>query len=138
MVDEALDFYVKATGREGTQKRQELVNMRPGELRRNLEHWRLRAEEKQRLQEKKEEAWELFGRQPGHKQTTEEKFAQEFKRRVTNMMDGPRRQQGARKVLAGMDERAAKGSSGRGTEAGRQGDEKDGRRGCTLPQSPDP
>ena len=89
MVDEALDFHVKATGREGTQKRQELVNMRPGELRRNLEHWRLRAEEKQRLQEKKEEAWELFGRQPGHKQTTEEKFAQEFKRRVTNMMDGP-------------------------------------------------
>ena len=33
------------------------------------------------------------------------------------------RQQGARKVLAGMDERAVKGSSGRGTEAGGQGDE---------------
>ena len=33
MVDEALDFNVKATGRDGTQKREELVNMRPGELR---------------------------------------------------------------------------------------------------------
>ena len=33
MVDEALDLYVKATGRDGTQKREELVNMRPGELR---------------------------------------------------------------------------------------------------------
>ena len=41
--------------------------------------WRLRAKE----------AWELFRRQPGHKQTTKEKFAQEFKRRVTNMVDGP-------------------------------------------------
>ena len=84
-----LGFYVKATGKGGTQKRQELVNLRPGERRRSLEHWQLRAEEKQRLLEKKEEAWELFRRQPGHKQTTKEKFAHEFKRRVTNMMDGP-------------------------------------------------
>ena len=89
MVDEALGFYVKATGKDGTQKRQELVNMRPGELRRSLEHWQLRAEEKQRLLEKKEEAWELLRRQPGHQQTTKEKFAQEFKRKVTDMMDGP-------------------------------------------------
>ena len=74
MVDEVLDFYVKTTGKDGTQKRQELVNMRPGELRRSLEHWRLRAEEKQRLLEKKEEAWELFRRQPGHEQTTNEMF----------------------------------------------------------------
>ena len=89
MVEEVLDFYVKATGRDGTQKRQELVNMRPVELRRSLEHWRLRAEEKQRFQGMQEEAWELFRRQPGNKQTTKEKFAQEFKRKVTNMMDGP-------------------------------------------------
>ena len=89
MVDEVLDFYVKATGKDGAQKHQEFVDMRPGELRRSLEHWRLRAEEKQRLLEKKEEAWELFRRQPGNKQTTKEKFAQEFKRKVTNMMDGP-------------------------------------------------
>ena len=58
-------------------------------MRRSLGHWRLRAEEKQRLLEKKEEAWELFKRQPGNKQTTKENFAQEFKRKVTNMMDGP-------------------------------------------------
>ena len=45
MVDEALDYYVKATGRDGTQKREELVNMRPGELRRSLEHWQARAKE---------------------------------------------------------------------------------------------
>ena len=36
MVDEALDFYEKANGRDRTQKRQELENMRPGELRRSL------------------------------------------------------------------------------------------------------
>ena len=89
MVDEVLDLFVKATGKNGTQKRQELVNMRPGELRRSREHWRLRAEEKQRFQGMQEEAWELFRRQPGNKQTTKEKFALEFKRKVTNMMDGP-------------------------------------------------
>ena len=38
MVDEALDVYVKATGRDGTQKRPELVNMRPGDLRRIGKH----------------------------------------------------------------------------------------------------
>ena len=89
MVDEVLDLYVKATDKDGVQKRQELVGMRPGELRRSLEHWRIRAEEKRRLLEKKEEAWELFRRQPGRKRTTKEVFAQEFKRRVTNKMEGP-------------------------------------------------
>ena len=39
MVDEALDFYVKATGRDRIQKREELVKMSPGELRRSLERW---------------------------------------------------------------------------------------------------
>ena len=37
MVDEVLDFYVKATGKDGAEKRQEFVDMRPGELRRSLE-----------------------------------------------------------------------------------------------------
>ena len=45
MVDEALDFYEKANGRDRTQKRQELENMRPGELRRSLERWQAHAEE---------------------------------------------------------------------------------------------
>ena len=64
MVDEALDNYVKATGRDGTQKCEELVNMRPGELRRSLEHWHARAKEVQRLQGKKEHAWNLYSRVP--------------------------------------------------------------------------
>ena len=54
MADEALDFCVKATGRDRTQKRRELVNMRPGELRRSPERWEARAKEVQRLQDKKE------------------------------------------------------------------------------------
>ena len=62
MVDEALDFHVKATGRDGAQKRQELVNMKPGDLRRSLERWQAHAKEAQRLQDKKEQAWDLYRR----------------------------------------------------------------------------
>ena len=54
MVDETLDFYEKATGRDRTQKRQELENMRPGELKRSLERWQAHAKEVQRLEDKKE------------------------------------------------------------------------------------
>ena len=53
MVDKALNFYVKTTGKDEAQKRQELVNMRPGALRRYLERRQARAEEVQRLQDKK-------------------------------------------------------------------------------------
>ena len=88
-VEETVGFYVKATGKDENQIRQRLAEMKPEEIRRSREHWRLRAKEKQCFQEQEEEAWELFRRQPGHKQTTKEKFAQEFKRRVTNMVDGP-------------------------------------------------
>ena len=56
MVNKALDFYVKATGKDGAQMRQEFVNMRPGDLRRYLERWQARAEELQPLQEKQEQA----------------------------------------------------------------------------------
>ena len=80
MVDEALDFYVKATGRDGTQKREELVNMRPGELRRSLERWQVRAEEVQRFQDKKEQAWDLYRRVPSKRR---EDFENEFHHRVT-------------------------------------------------------
>ena len=45
MVDETLDFHVKATGTDGTRKRQEFVNMGPGELRRITERWQARAKE---------------------------------------------------------------------------------------------
>ena len=72
MVDEALDFYVKATGRDGVQKRQELVNMRPGELRRSLKRWQARAKEVQRLQDKTEQAWDLYTREPNFKRKKED------------------------------------------------------------------
>ena len=85
-VEETVGFCVTATGKDETQIRQRLAEMKPEEVRRSREHWRLRAEEKQCFQEKEEEAWDLFRRQPGHKQTTKEKFAQEFKRRVTSMV----------------------------------------------------
>ena len=78
MVDEAVDFYVKATGRDGTQKREELVNMRPGELRRSLERWEARATEVQRLQDKKRHAWDLYSRVPSFKRKKREDFEKDF------------------------------------------------------------
>ena len=77
MVDEALDFYVKATGRDGT-----LVNMRPGELRRNLERWQARAKDMQRLQDKKEHAWDLYSRVPNFRLKNKENFEEDFKHRA--------------------------------------------------------
>ena len=82
MVDEVVDFYVKATGRDGTQKREELVNMRPGELRRSLERWQARAKEVQRLQDKKEHAWDLYRRVPNFRFKKKENFEGDFKHRA--------------------------------------------------------
>ena len=59
-VEEALNLYVKATGKDPARKRQELVNMKPRDLRRCLERWQERAEEVQCLRDKKEQVWELF------------------------------------------------------------------------------
>ena len=78
MVDEALDFYVKAYGKDGTQKRERLVNMRPGELRRCLERWQARATEVQRLQEKKEQAWDLYSRVPSFGRKKKENFERDL------------------------------------------------------------
>ena len=96
MVEEASDFYVKATGRDGTQKRQELVNMRPGELRRSLEHWRLRAEEKQRLSGK--EGGSVGALQKAARpQTDHEREVRARVQAKSDEHDGrSRRQQGAR------------------------------------------
>ena len=88
-VEKTVGFNVKATGKDETKIRQQLAGMMPDEVRQSREHWRSRFEEKQRFQGKKVVALEHFRRHPGHKQTTKEKFAQEFKRRATNMMDGP-------------------------------------------------
>ena len=73
MVDEALGFYEKATGRDRTKKRQELENMRPGELKRSLERWQARAKEVQRHEDKKEQAWDLY-RRSNFKREKEEDF----------------------------------------------------------------
>ena len=83
MVEEALDFYVKATGRDGTQKREEVVNMRPEELRRSLERWQGGAKEVQRLQEKKKEhAWNLYSRVPSFGRKKKEDFEKDFGHKV--------------------------------------------------------
>ena len=82
MVDEAVDFYVKATGRDGTQKRQELVNMRPGELKQSLERWQARAKDVQRLQDKKEHAWDLYSRVPNFRRMKKEDFEKDFAHKV--------------------------------------------------------
>ena len=82
MVDEALDFYVKANGRNGTQKRQELVNMKPGELRRSLERWQASAKGAQRLQDKKEHAWDLYSRVPSFGRKKKEDFEKDFGHKV--------------------------------------------------------
>ena len=73
-VGEALHLYVKATGKDWAQKRQDLVDMKPGDLRRCLERWQERAEEVQRLQDKKEQVWELFRRQTSFKPKIREEF----------------------------------------------------------------
>ena len=82
IVDEVLDYYVKATGRDGTQKRQELVNMRPGELRRSLERWQARAKDLQHLHDKKEHAWNLYSRVPNFRLRNKENFEEDFKHRA--------------------------------------------------------
>ena len=82
MVDEALGYYVKVTGRDGTQKREELVNMRPGELRRSLERWQERAKDMQRLQDKKEHALDLYSRVPNFRLKNKENFEEDFEHRA--------------------------------------------------------
>ena len=82
MVDEAVDFYVKTTGRDGAQKRQELTKKRPGELRRSLERWQARAKEVQRLQEKKEHAWDLYSRVPSFGRKKEEDFEKDLEHKA--------------------------------------------------------
>ena len=74
MVDEVLDFYVNVTSRDGTEMRQQLVNMRPGELRQSLECWQARVKEVQRLQDQKEQAWYLYRRVPNIRHKKKEDF----------------------------------------------------------------
>ena len=54
--------------------------MRSGDSRRSLERWRARADEVQRLQDKKEQAWDLYRRVLSKRR---EDFENEFHHRVT-------------------------------------------------------
>ena len=83
LVDVVVDFYVKATGKDGVQMRQQLANMKPAAVQQCRERWQKRAEEVQRFQDKKEEARALFRRQGGLK----DDFEREFKHRVMRSLD---------------------------------------------------
>ena len=83
LVDVVADFYVKATGKDGVQMRQQLANMKPAAVQQCRERWQKRAEEVQRFQEKKEEARVLLRRQGGLK----DDFEREFKHRVMHSLD---------------------------------------------------
>ena len=71
-----------ATGKDGTQKRGELVNMRSGELQRSLERWQARVKEMQCLQDRKEHAWDLYSRVPNFRLKNKENFEEDFKHRA--------------------------------------------------------
>ena len=89
MVDEALDFYVKTTGTDGTQKRHVLMNMRPGDQRRCLENWKTRAEEEERFPGDEGGSVEIH---PGSKRKTREEFEEEFTRKVRNARSNCRKE----------------------------------------------
>ena len=82
MLEETLSLIVKATGKNEASMREQLVSKRPEELRRSREFWRTRAEETQRFQKKKKEAWEFFRRLPSFKPKKQEDFEEEFRLKV--------------------------------------------------------
>ena len=92
LIDVVLDFYVKATGEDGVQMRQKLANMKPAALQQCRERWQKRAEEVQRFQDKKEDAWTLFRRQGGLSRKTRDDFETEFKHRVMRSLDHNRKE----------------------------------------------
>ena len=70
LIDETLNFFVKATGKDETSMRQQLTSQNREELRRSRDHWKARAEEEERLQKMKEEAWRFLERMPGFTRKT--------------------------------------------------------------------
>ena len=83
MLDETLSFYVKLTGNDESLMRRQFTGMKFENLGKERDRWRNRAEAKQRFQDKKEEAWELFQRQPRLGPTRKEEFEREYKQKVT-------------------------------------------------------
>ena len=89
LVDETLSLLAKVTGKDEASMRPKFQGMKLEDLRRERDHWRKRAEEKQRLQGKKEEAWELFKRQPRFGAARREEFEREYKQKVPTKMRSP-------------------------------------------------
>ena len=89
LVDETLTLLAKVTGKDEASMRPKFEGMKLEDLRRERDRWRKRAEEKQRLQGKKEEAWELFKRQPRFGAARREEFEREYKQKVTMKMRSP-------------------------------------------------
>ena len=84
LIDETLSLLIKATGKDEVSMRQQLTSQKREELRRSRDHWKARAEDEERFQKMKEEAWRLFERQPGFKRKTREEFEEELTRKVRN------------------------------------------------------
>ena len=89
LVDETLSLLAKVTGKDEASMRPKFEGMKLEDLRRERDRWRKRAEEKQRLRGKKEEAWELFQRQPRLGAARREEFEREYKQKVTMKMRSP-------------------------------------------------
>ena len=89
MLEETLGFYVKATGKDESLMRGQFTRMKLESLRKERDHWRTRAEAKQRLEDKKEEAWELFQRQPGWGPKGRKDFKRAYEQKVTTKRFSP-------------------------------------------------
>ena len=65
LIDETVNFFVKTTGKDEASMRQQLTGQKREGLRRNRDHWKARAEDEERFQKMKEEAWRLSERLRG-------------------------------------------------------------------------
>ena len=93
LIDETLNFFVKKIGKDEASMRQQLTSQKREELRRRRDHWKARAEDEERFQKMKEEAWRLFERQPGFERKTRKEFEEEFGRKVRSVMGNSRGEQ---------------------------------------------
>ena len=82
LAEETQNFFVRTTGKDEAPMQPEFKGMKLETLRKERDGWRKLAEEKQQLQDKKEEAWELFRRQPNWESKRREDFEREYKQKV--------------------------------------------------------
>ena len=52
LIDETLNFFVKATGKDEASMRQQLTSQKREELRRSRDHWKARAEDEERFEKR--------------------------------------------------------------------------------------